>query len=176
MASRPYIAGAPDREALLRDLNPAQQEAVTHGGGPLLIVAGAGTGKTRVLTRRVAWLVAGGLPARAVLAITFTNKAAQVLRRRLDGLPRAAGVWAGTFHAFAAWILRARGEAIGIDPDYTILDREDQRRLLRDLLKDLRIDVPEMKPPRVAEMISLLKSGGAGPRPLDLSRPDIAEA
>ena len=122
------------RDHLLEGLNDAQREAVTHGGGPLLVVAGAGTGKTRVLTRRVAWLVAGGLPSRAVLAITFTNKAAQVLRQRLAALPRAAEVWAGTFHSFCAWMLRARGAAIGVDPQYTVLDKDDQRRLLRDLI------------------------------------------
>ncbi|MHC5009586.1 MAG: ATP-dependent helicase [Planctomycetota bacterium] len=174
MSDRHYIAL--DREDLLADLNPAQREAVTHGGGPLLVVAGAGTGKTRVLTRRVGWLVGGGLPAYAVLAITFTNKAADVLKQRLSALPGGRDVWAGTFHAFTAWLLRRHGERIGVDPGYTVLDREDQRRLLRDLLSDLGPRAAPLRPPEVIAMISHLKNGGAARTPLDLSNPDTAEA
>ncbi len=171
-----FPASGPDRGHLLEDLNPSQREAVTHHGGPLLVVAGAGTGKTRVLTRRVAWLVEGGLPGRALLAITFTNKAAGVLRERLQALRAGADAWAGTFHAFAAHVLRVSGTAIGIDPEFTILDRDDQRRLLRDLIHDLAPGEPALKPAVVAEMISLGKNRGAGPRPLDLTSPSLEEA
>jgi len=149
------------RDALLADLNPAQREAVTHPGGPLLIVAGAGSGKTRVLTRRVGWLVAGGLPGPALLAITFTNKAAQVLRTRLDDLPGAAGVWAGTFHGFAAWLLRRHGSVIGLDPHFTIADREDQQRLLKALLDERGLAAFKPKASALTGWISRAKNGPA---------------
>lgn len=170
MSGAPYTS--PGREHLLQDLNPAQRQAVIHGLGPLLIVAGAGTGKTRVLTRRVAWLIAGGLPASAVLAITFTNKAANVLKERIADLLVGRRVWAGTFHGFCALMLRIHGEAIGVSPDYTILDRDDQRRILRDLLADIDGGSSEYKPAEVGAMISHVKNGGGGRAPLDLSDPD----
>jgi DNA helicase-2/ATP-dependent DNA helicase PcrA len=167
----PYIS--PEREALLEDLNEGQRRAVIEGGGPLLVVAGAGTGKTRVLTRRVAWLVSGGVAARRVLAITFTNKAARVLKERLAGLPGAEGVWAGTFHAFGAWLLRRHGHVLGWDPGFTILDREDQERLVRDLLQDLGFPPDPWRPSRVVELVSRRKNGGGGrpARDLDASLP-----
>ncbi len=170
MSSSPY--GTSGRESLLADLNPAQREAVTHGTGPLLVVAGAGSGKTRVLTRRVAWLIAGGLPSRSILAITFTNKAAGVLRERLTALPGARDVWAGTFHGFGSWILRRDGERIGVGTDFTILDREDQHRLLRTLMADLELDPKHLRPGDVAAELSFRKNGGSGRQPLDLSLPD----
>ena len=162
-------SGAAWDVGLLDDLNPAQQEAVTHQGSPLLVVAGAGTGKTRVLTRRVAWLVAGGMPAHAVLAITFTNKAADELRRRLASLPGGAGCWAGTFHGFGAWLLRRHGEAIGIDPNFTILDRDDQRTLLRTLIKDLDFDPAVVRPADAGPFISNRKNGAAVDIPFGLA-------
>jgi DNA helicase-2/ATP-dependent DNA helicase PcrA len=148
-----------DRAELLEDLNPAQKDAVTHPGGPLLIVAGAGSGKTRVLARRAAWLIAGGLPGPALLAITFTNKAAQVLRSRLAALPGAAGVWAGTFHALGAWILRRHGEKVGVPPHFTIADRDDQERLIKAVLDEH--DAARLKPKagQIASWISRAKNG-----------------
>ena len=160
MPETPYMSDA--REGLLEDLNGPQREAVTRPGGPLLVVAGAGTGKTRVLTRRVAWLVMGGLPAASVLAITFTNKAAQVLRQRLAGLPRGEQVWAGTFHAFGAWMLRRFGDDIEVDPRFTILDRDDQRRLLRTIINDLELKDLGYKPAVTAEVLSHVKNGSLG--------------
>jgi DNA helicase-2/ATP-dependent DNA helicase PcrA len=171
MSSEPYTSAA--RDGLLADLNDTQREAVTHGTGPLLVVAGAGTGKTRVLTRRVAWLAEGGLPAYALLAITFTNKAAEVLVERLQALLPGRRVQAGTFHGFGARLLRTYGEAIGIAPDYTILDREDQRRLLKDILSDQGADGGRLKPPEVGAMISHVKNGGGGRAPLDLADGDV---
>lgn len=147
--------------ALLADLNPEQQAAVTAPPGPLRVVAGAGTGKTRVLTRRVAWLIAQGARPWSVLAITFTNKAARVLVDRLAHLPGGSDVWAGTFHRFGAWLLRRHGEAIGIDPRFTILDREDQHRLLGALLDDATSLGARWKPPATAAWISRLKNGSA---------------
>ncbi len=154
---------APAREALLADLNPAQREAVTHPGGPLLIVAGAGSGKTRVLTRRAGWLVAGGLPGPSLLCITFTNKAATVLRERLAGMPGGGGIWAGTFHGFCAWLLRRHGARIGLDERFTIADRDDQLRLLKGLLEEQGGAVGRLRPAEVLALISRRKNGDPGP-------------
>ncbi len=143
----------------LHDLNERQREAVTHPGGPLLVVAGAGTGKTRVLTHRVAWLVEQGVHPSSILAITFTNRAAGVMRDRLADLDVDRGVWAGTFHGFGAYLLRRHGEDVGIDPQFTILDRDDQRRLLTRLIKEIGHHASGFKPRELAALISLRKQG-----------------
>jgi DNA helicase-2/ATP-dependent DNA helicase PcrA len=173
MERAPYL---PSGDRLLEDLNPSQREAVTHPGGPLLVVAGAGTGKTRVLTRRVAWLAAGGLPPWSILAITFTNKAAGVLRDRLADLVGSREAWAGTFHGFSASLLRRHGAAVGVDPDFTILDRDDQARLLRTLLEDLGPRAAGLKPAAVAAELSHRKNRGSGRPPLDRTREDLLAA
>ncbi|HEX6985786.1 MAG TPA: ATP-dependent helicase, partial [Planctomycetaceae bacterium] len=133
---------APD--PLLDGLNDAQRRAVTHGDSPLLIVAGAGTGKTTTLARRVAWLIRGGVDPGRVLLLTFTRRAAAEMIRRADGLLAAAGdgqaakaVWGGTFHAVAVRLLRRFGAAIGLPPNFTILDRSDAEDLLGSLRADL---------------------------------------
>jgi ATP-dependent DNA helicase UvrD/PcrA len=134
------------RAELLSTLNPEQRAAATHGDGPLLIVAGAGTGKTATLAHRVAYLVAGGVDARRVLLLTFTRRAAAEMLRRVDGLlagpstvdcasvgaaARASGrVWGGTFHAVAARLLRIHARDLGMQPDFTILDRSDAEDLM----------------------------------------------
>ncbi len=156
-------------ESLLADLNDAQREAVTAPDGPLLVVAGAGTGKTRVLTRRVAWKILHGADPRSVLAITFTNKAADVLKDRLRDLPGGYGVTAGTFHGFCALLLRRFADRVGRSTDFTILDKEDQTRLLRDLCGDLKIDTTTFRPAEFAQAISHRKNGGAGRPPALLS-------
>jgi DNA helicase-2/ATP-dependent DNA helicase PcrA len=158
-------------EPLLEGLNEPQREAVTAPPGPLLVVAGAGTGKTRVLTRRVAWKVHRGAAPRAVLAITFTNKAADVLKQRLGALPGGGAVTAGTFHAFCALLLRRYADRIGGTRDFTILDEEDRSRLLRDLLDDLKIDPTAYRPDAFAAGISHQKNGGAGRAPPAFSDP-----
>ncbi len=157
-------------EDLLHGLNEAQRAAVTAPPGPLRVVAGAGTGKTRVLTRRVAWLIRRGAQPWRVLAITFTNKAARVLKERLGALPGGGSVEAGTFHGFGATLLRRHGEAIGIDPRFTILDRDDQSRLLKVILEDLAPGESTLRVPAVAAQISWIKNGGVGRAPLDLER------
>src|SRR4051812_35554567 len=130
------------REALAKELNPAQLEAVTHPGRPLLVVAGAGSGKTRVITFRLARLVATGADPRRILAVTFTNKAAGELRERVDKLLwdrmgiGTRGLWVGTFHATAARLLRQWGEAVGLRKDFVIYDDDDQKRLLARVLID----------------------------------------
>ena len=147
-------------EGLTADLNEAQRAAVTHPAGPLLVVAGAGTGKTRVLTRRVAWKIAHGASPRSVLAITFTNKAANVLKERLRVLPGGFDVTAGTFHGWCAMLLRRFADRIGGSKDFTILDTEDQTRLLRDVLSDLGAGSAH-RPELYARAISRVKNGGA---------------
>ena len=127
-------------ETLLRDLNPEQRTAAMHGEGPLLIVAGAGTGKTATLAHRVAYLIAQGTPPGRILLLTFTRRAAEEMLRRTDDLLRRAAaaegaqagsrVWGGTFHAIAARLLRIHGESIGLPPGFTILDRGDAEDLM----------------------------------------------
>src|SRR5262245_22983293 len=105
--------GAPDE--LLADLTPAQQEAVTHFEGPLLVLAGAGSGKTRVITRRVAWLLRQGVRPWNLLAITFTNKAAGEMRQRIETLAPNSRVWISTFHSLGARLMRQHADRMGID-------------------------------------------------------------
>ena len=137
-------------DEFLTALNPAQREAVVYDGGPMLVLAGAGSGKTRVLTHRIAHLVRErGVAPGAILAITFTNKAAGEMRERLGPLigPAASGVWASTFHSACARILRREAERVGYDRNFTILDADDQVRLLRACLADEEVD-PKQHPPR----------------------------
>ncbi|MBM4370107.1 MAG: UvrD-helicase domain-containing protein [Deltaproteobacteria bacterium] len=128
-------------DALLRDLNPAQARAVTWTGGPLLVLAGAGTGKTRVVTHRIAWLLQdGGLKPWSILAMTFTNKAAREMRERVDRLLGGGdhAVTLGTFHSVAARLLRGFADRLGYEPGFTIIDTDDQLRLLKRLLREER--------------------------------------
>src|SRR5438046_9119280 len=128
---------------LFAALNEAQCRAVEALGGPVLVLAGAGTGKTRVLTTRLAHILASrrAYPGE-ILAVTFTNKAAREMRERLEAMiGRAAdGVWLGTFHALAARILRRHAEAVGLHANFTILDADDQLRLLKQIIAAANID------------------------------------
>src|SRR5450755_4561331 len=133
------------REALARELNGPQLEAVVHPAAPLLVVAGAGSGKTRVITYRLARLVATGADPRRILAVTFTNKAAGELRDRVRDLLRErigvglAGLSVGTFHSISARLLRQYGEAVGLRKDFVIYDTDDQKRLMARVLTDLKV-------------------------------------
>src|SRR4028119_637001 len=137
---------------LLQGLNDPQREAVTHGDGPLLIFAGAGSGKTRTLTHRIAHLISQrNVPPARILAVTFTNKAAKEMRERLENLVGAGAnrIWMGTFHAMCAQMLRINGGLIGIDPRFVIFDSDDSQRLMRDILKQADIDSERYPPNRV---------------------------
>jgi DNA helicase-2/ATP-dependent DNA helicase PcrA len=143
-------------------LNPRQLEAVGHGDGPLLVLAGAGSGKTRVLTFRIASLIRDrGVPPGAILGVTFTNKAAGEMRERLAGLlgPKVSrALWIGTFHATCSRILRMSGAPAGVDPRFVIYDDDDQRTLMRETLRALDLDDRRFPPAAVLAEISRAKN------------------
>src|SRR5690242_16853920 len=144
-------------EQLLEGLNPPQREAVTYGDGPLLILAGAGSGKTRVLTHRIAWLLrTGHARANEILAITFTNKAATEMRERVEMLVGRAirAMWVMTFHAACARMLRADADKLGYTRQFTIYDAADQRRLIKKCLDDLGYDPKRYTPRAMQSQIS----------------------
>ena len=157
-------------DPILDVLNPEQRAAVTHPGGPLLILAGAGSGKTRVLTHRIAYLVRDlGVPARRILAVTFTNKAAKEMRSRLQKLlgdAALADLSAGTFHAFCARLLRRDGPEVGLDRGFAIYDTADQRALLRQAMGDAGVSERLFSPGAVGAVISGAKNELRGPADL----------
>ena len=153
-------------DTLLEGLTDPQREAVLHRGGPLLIVAGAGSGKTRVLTRRIAHLIATRDAAPwQILAITFTNKAADEMRKRVAELvgPRAKRMWVSTFHSACVRILRAHGDRLGYKGSFTIYDDADSRRLVEIVARELDLDTKKMSPRSVLGQISQAKSRQQGP-------------
>jgi DNA helicase-2/ATP-dependent DNA helicase PcrA len=143
---------------LLADLTPEQREAVTHFEGPLLILAGAGSGKTRVITRRVAWLLHQGVRPGNILAITFTNKAAGEMRQRVAALVPGCRVWISTFHSFGARLLRQYGDRIGLDRNFTIYDQADRARLTKVAVEDAGLDATRFTPETLAAAISKAKN------------------
>jgi len=157
----------PGADAILSDLNPSQREAVEHGDGPLLVVAGPGSGKTRVITRRVARLVRAGVRPWRVLAITFTNKAAGEMRERIARLlegERETNVYVSTFHSFCARMLRRYGApSRGFAQDYTIYDEDDQRAAVRQALAEANLEEKQWKPGSVLSEISAAKNRMEGP-------------
>ena len=151
----------PAAARLVDDLNPSQREAVEHRGGPLLIVAGAGSGKTRVLTRRIAHLLAtGDATPGSILAITFTNKAAGEMKERVAELvgPRARAMWVSTFHSACVRILRSEAGRLGRSTSFTIYDQADSIRLMTLVLRDLEIDPRKITPRAVLTQVSNLKN------------------
>ncbi|MBJ7369689.1 MAG: UvrD-helicase domain-containing protein, partial [Ilumatobacteraceae bacterium] len=141
-------------------LNPDQQEAVYHPGGPLLVVAGAGSGKTRVLTQRIAWLISQGTSPMAILAITFTNKAAEEMRHRVADLvgPTARSMWVTTFHKACVRMLRQHAELIGYPKQFTIYDSQDSKRLIGYVIRDMGLDAKKFPANAAQSRISLWKN------------------
>ena len=154
-----------DQNSLLKGLNPQQAAAVQHENGPLLILAGAGSGKTRVITHRIAWLVAHyGVRPSQILAITFTNKAAAEMKSRVEELVGAASrmMWIGTFHSMLIRILRRFGDRIGYDRSFTIIDSDDQQKVVKNCLTELNIDDKSFAPKAVHSQISSAKNALIG--------------
>ena len=144
----------------LASLNPDQLDAVVHRGGPLLVVAGAGSGKTRVLTHRIAHLIHDGVPPSSILAITFTNKAADEMKHRVAALvgPMVKAMWVCTFHSACVRILRAHGDALGYPRTFSIYDQSDAQRLAGYVIRDLGLDAKRFPPRAVHGQISIWKN------------------
>jgi DNA helicase-2/ATP-dependent DNA helicase PcrA len=145
----------------LNDLNEAQKQAVINTEGPALVIAGAGAGKTRVLTYRIAHLLQNGVPAGKILALTFTNKAAREMKDRITRIvsPEITRyLWMGTFHSVFAKILRMEGERLGYKPNFTIYDSSDSKSLIRTIKKELNLDDNLYKTGVIASRISTAKN------------------
>ncbi|MCL2334613.1 MAG: UvrD-helicase domain-containing protein [Endomicrobia bacterium] len=147
------------KDILTKNLNPSQAEAVLCTEGPLIIFAGAGTGKTRVITHRIAYLLSKGVPPWSILAVTFTNKAAEEMKKRVNDLMPGAGanVWVSTFHSFCAYFLRVEASKINLNPDFLIYDFADQKNVIKDCVKELNLDEKKFKPSTIADKISRAK-------------------
>jgi len=149
-------------EAILADLTEPQREAVCHGDGPLLVVAGAGSGKTRVITRRIAHLLSQGVKPERIIAVTFTNKAAGEMQRRVEAMTGRA-VLISTFHSFCSRLLRREIRQIGGDPSFSIYDRTDSLSLVRKAIKDGMLDSSVYAPRKMLGRISSLKADAIWP-------------
>ncbi len=140
------------------DLTASQWEAVDHCDGPMLVLAGPGSGKTRVITRRIARLIERGVDRRQILAVTFTNKAAREMAERVAALVPGGDVWVSTFHRLAARLLRRYASAVGLKPHFTILDQGDQRSLIKQVIQELDFDAQHYSPARAEHWIGQAKS------------------
>ncbi|HOM76950.1 MAG TPA: UvrD-helicase domain-containing protein, partial [Anaerohalosphaeraceae bacterium] len=140
------------------NLTEAQKKAVYHKNGPLLVLAGPGSGKTRVITCRIAALIEAGVAGRHICAITFTNKAAEEMRLRVQQFVPAAGAHISTFHSLCVWILRRYAEYAGIKPNFSIFDVPDQQRCMKEAIKECSVDAANFTPSRMIDYISRLKN------------------
>ncbi|HYO25112.1 MAG TPA: UvrD-helicase domain-containing protein, partial [Lacipirellulaceae bacterium] len=145
-------------DSLLQSLNPAQVEAVRHVDGPMLVLAGPGSGKTRVVTHRIAHLLHQGVRGRQILALTFTNKASEEMRNRVHDLAPGERVWVSTFHRFGARLLREYASYVGLQPNFTIYDADDARATLRRVIEAGNIRTAHYTPERIASAISAAKN------------------
>ena len=151
----------------LKNLNEEQYKAVTHLEGPCLVLAGAGSGKTRVLTTRIAYLIDQGIPSYNILAITFTNKAAKEMKERLESLVPDNKAFVGTFHSLGVRILRENSKECGLESNFTILDSDDVLSLIKRIMKNKAIDPKELAPSYVRNRISFIKNENLSPREID---------
>jgi DNA helicase-2/ATP-dependent DNA helicase PcrA len=168
------LSNSPQATSLLDPLNERQREAVLTTEGPLLVLAGAGTGKTRVITYRVAYLIEGGVPGRAILAVTFTNKAAAVMKERISDLLRSSGqgasdVWVSTFHSFCARLLRREAVNAGLPRDFAIFDDDDQTAAVKRTLMQLDLPADDYPPRSMRAQISHAKNHGITPDEMEAS-------
>ena len=163
----------------LLNLNEKQQEAVMHLNGPLLIVAGAGSGKTKVLTSRIAHIIRSHKAfSNQILAVTFTNKAAKEMQVRVSKLLNkgATGLpWLGTFHSISAKILRKHAEAVGLKSNFTIIDQDDQTRLVKNICKAENIDIKKISPKYILAVIDKWKNKGFYPEDVVLKKREVLE-
>src|SRR5699024_7480970 len=143
---------------ILDGLNKEQVRAVEHIDGPCLVLAGAGSGKTKVLTMRIANLIASGIDSKNILAITFTNKAAKEMRERINNVVRENRAFVGTFHSFGLRIIKENYEALGLTHNFTIIDSDDATSIIKKLLKDLGYDPKEYSPGFIKNKISFIKN------------------
>ncbi|MDP7248426.1 MAG: UvrD-helicase domain-containing protein [Planctomycetota bacterium] len=151
-------------DRILQDVNPAQAEAIKHVEGPLLVLAGAGSGKTRVVTRRVTHLISQGVRPSQILAITFTNKAAGEMRRRVESMVPEARLNVSTFHSFGARMLRRYINRIGRENNFTIFDQDDQLKLVKEAIKKVEVDTANFAPASLASTISRAKNDLLNPK------------
>ena len=163
----------------LKKLNKSQKDAVLHTDGPLLIVAGAGSGKTRVLTSRIAHIIKEkkAFPNQ-ILAVTFTNKAASEMRNRVGSIlsKDAIGLpWLGTFHSISAKLLRKHAKAVGLNSNFSIIDQDDQTRLIKNICKAENVDIKKISPNFILAIIDKWKNKGWYPEEVILKKKDILE-
>jgi DNA helicase-2/ATP-dependent DNA helicase PcrA len=153
-----YSPGMDHVDPLFHSLNDAQCQAVRHVDGPLLVLAGPGSGKTRVVTHRIAHLLREGIPASQILALTFTNKAADEMKSRVDSLAHGENVWVSTFHRFGARLLRQYADFVGLTPNFTIYDTSDAKQTLARVIDAHEINTLHYTPDRIAQAISHAKN------------------
>ena len=150
-------------QKILSPLNDAQRKAVMHLEGPLLMLAGPGSGKTRVITHRIAYLISQGVPARSILALTFTNKAADEMRNRLSTLVPGAPSWAGTFHRFCSRLLRQHASMVGLSENFSIYDTGDSRKMVKHAIENAKVNSQHYSVDSLINQISFLKARGLTP-------------
>ena len=158
----------------LKELNNEQKEAVSYLNGPLLVVAGAGSGKTKVLTSRIAHIIKSKKAyPNQILSVTFTNKAAQEMQNRVSKMLKkeAIGIpWLGTFHSVSAKLLRKHASAVGLNSNFSIIDQDDQIRLIKNICKSENIDIKELSPNYVLSSINGWKNKGLYPENVILKK------
>ena len=144
--------------SLLQDVTDKQREAITHIEGPLLVVAGAGSGKTRVITRRIGYLMSQGVKPYNILAITFTNKASDEMCERVKQFSTHKGLWVSTFHKMCSRILRSNIDRLGYSRDFSIYDTTDQLSRVKSIMAELQLDTAQWKPRTIVSSISNAKN------------------